>query len=616
MRIVDTGYPARLTWSKRRPGSAAAAVWRVRVKGKWRTETKNKHKLNATYKQEKEDHYVAVQEHCYCRGSTVPVAECPICRKLWTHERQRTGPSRADGPLRISAAAVRLYTEDGDTGDDYDNGRMTDAETRLNERGEIGSELHSEEMLKGTFIWGSAAAHPTGLALSIDGKRREYGLNLAFAGSSNAAYYLHEAGPSGPMLEDVLIRVAHAPEDDDDDALRERAEEFQRESAFARRIGEEGIGPAIYAELEIDGRLGFAMERFDHSLDEVARCPALMKTMFVESDGESALVDLYVQSSRLLRCVDTKPGNVVVRLERSDAELAWRKPGRGAPRLRAESRSQHSARTRRMLPRIALIDVDAAFCGEVKQVGSQDPAYGEDSDLTVSLDETLQKTSAADILNLSRDHPVDTPRNVLAAVMSLLIHCTVAAFPKRAPFGFPYPRIARVLLRNWRVVSALVEVDASSHPRYRMTDDGHDRWTVKTMLREYYKAAQPFHLDLIRDRLTAAVGSAATRALELCTEPATSVGPELYEYAALVMQGADYEPGPTQATLLDRARLAHSDQEARCHRRMCPDHLGGPIIEPADLTDLTDRAEIDRPRRKRIVKTPVRSKRHRPFSAV
>jgi hypothetical protein len=39
-----------------------------------------------------------------------------------------------------------------------------------------------------------------------------------------------------------------------------------------------------------------------------------MRKMFVEADGESALVDLYTRASRVVRCTDTKPDNVVVSL--------------------------------------------------------------------------------------------------------------------------------------------------------------------------------------------------------------------------------------------------------------------------------------------------------------
>ena len=51
---------------------------------------------------------------------------------------------------------------------------------------------------------------------------------------------------------------------------------------------------------------------------------------------------------------------------------------------------------------------------------------------------------------------------MLTTILSLLVHVTVAAadyIDFKEDFGFPYPRITRVLLRRWGVVFELVEQD-------------------------------------------------------------------------------------------------------------------------------------------------------------
>jgi hypothetical protein len=168
------------------------------------------------------------------------------------------------------------------------------------------------------------------------------------------------------------------------------------------------------------------------------------------------------------------------------------------------------------------------------------------------------------------------------------------------------------------------------------TDDtnGHDE-SIKTC--DY--CADPDFEWIGPSTCQVAVSTAATRALELCSEPVTRAGPVLYEYAALTMEGEDYDPGPTQTTLLERVRTALSARSARsagsgrtvisqCHRSDCPDHTCGMVTEPpllsaltdlSDLTDRQDREDLAGPlgrTRKRPVNTPVRShsasKRHRP----
>ena len=73
------------------------------------------------------------------------------------------------------------------------------------------------------------------------------------------------------------------------------------------------------------------MERLSYTLNDVIECPTLLRKVFVDEDGEAALVDLYMRASALIRCVDPKSANVVVRLDPL---------------------------------RLALIDVDPLFCSE------------------------------------------------------------------------------------------------------------------------------------------------------------------------------------------------------------------------------------------------------------
>jgi len=132
----------------------------------------------------------------------------------------------------------------------------------------------------------------------------------------------------GVHIPGVLIRIEGDARPDE----KKRAAEFEAEAELMLKLGKMGIAPKIYARLLVDGRHGFAMERFQYSLDDVACCPSLMREMFVKHDGESMIVDLFVRASRVVRCIDTKPGNMVVRFGEND------------------------------VPRLALIDVDDVFC--------------------------------------------------------------------------------------------------------------------------------------------------------------------------------------------------------------------------------------------------------------
>ena len=126
--------------------------------------------------------------------------------------------------------------------------------------------------------------------------------------------------------QDIMIRIALLPEQD----TRDHEEEVQ----IGRELAELGICPAIFLDMRIRDAYDMrgpvypatAIERMQHSLADVQKCPVLMRKMFVEADGESAM-----RACRFVRCIDTKPGNVVVSFDGIE-------------------------------PRVALIDVDLAHC--------------------------------------------------------------------------------------------------------------------------------------------------------------------------------------------------------------------------------------------------------------
>ena len=252
--------------------------------------------------------------------------------------------------------------------------------------------------------------------------------------------------------QDILIRISRKPA---------RIGDHEDEAKIGRELAERGICPAIFLDMRIRDASGkvypaTAIERMQHSLSDVQACPVLMRKMFVEADGESALFDLYMRACRFVRCIDTKPGNVVVSFDVIKG------------------------------PRVALIDVDLAHC---TRLGSW--KYHEETTTPIrALDEYLSR------LGTKRSNQTIPLTPMLTLTLSLLLHVTVAAgdymdFPQE--FGFPYPRITRVLLDNWSVVRALVDQDArSSDAADRNREDRDHRLsvlprgtTVRSQIRHY-----------------------------------------------------------------------------------------------------------------------------------
>jgi hypothetical protein len=148
------------------------------------------------------------------------------------------------------------------------------------------------------------------------------------------------------------------------------------------------------------------MERFERTLSEIPKCPSLMRKVFVDADGETALVDLYVRSSELIRCTDTKPGNVVVSFG-ANGHL-----------------------------RLAMIDVAPDFCAEHELTNA------------TPIDEKV-----FGVKDLEEGLASKSPRYIAAGI-SLLVHCVQASSPGNAPYGFGYAGIAACLMRNLKMLWA------------------------------------------------------------------------------------------------------------------------------------------------------------------
>ena len=250
----------------------------------------------------------------------------------------------------------------------------------------------------GTWLLGSLGRKGAVLELAIGGRTHAYAMKWFDRGSYNLVGVAGEA--------DAIIRLSAK--------MHPSLVHFEREARFAKEIGRRGIGPEIYATLYVGVQRGFAMERFPYTLYDVAMCPSLMRKALVESDGESALVGLYMRSSALIRCTDTKPANVVVRFDPL---------------------------------RLALIDVDPQYCMEQPYAAPVPELFGVEE-----LDAALRREDG----------------QARAAATSLLIHCIEAAKRDNQKFGFGYPRVARCLLAHMDELWQAVSADGSRHSAMAM----------------------------------------------------------------------------------------------------------------------------------------------------
>ena len=312
------------------------------------------------------------------------------------------------------------------------------------------------------------------LTLTIGKTEHAYDMTWIDKGSYN---YVGVPSVGKIDVPDVIIRLA-VP-----DRCPTRAD-FEREVRFATAIGVRGIGPAIYATLDVGALRGIAMERFQYTLGDVATCPRLMRQAFVESDGETALVDLYVRSSALIRCVDTRPANVVVRFDPL---------------------------------RLALIDVDPKFCLEQAESGTPHPPspapFGV-GDLEKALGEPASGVYA----------------QWNTAAMSLLVHCIDAANPiHTGRFGFGYPLVAECLRKHMNTIWPLLVADWK-----------HTKYPALIMVRQYYgrlRGLDELTQEMVEERLELAISLG--RVIRLCRAPPNGA---LYEEAVLAFQGGSYTP--------------------------------------------------------------------------
>ena len=312
------------------------------------------------------------------------------------------------------------------------------------------SALRNVPTLTGSFvgtrmdIGDRKGAYCERLRLEVSGEQSEYNVKLENHGGYNGIFSIL------PGNMDVLIRVAHPHTHDETEKARQKREmDFEKEVAMMSKLSDNGIVPRIYATLNIDGRRGFALERFDLSLDAVVDCPSLIRRLITDSDGEEELVDLFARSSRIVRCIDTKPANVVVRWTEGRAKLA-------------------------------LIDVDGTFC-------------------SVASGKEAKRTRLDEMMKAIKDRS-DTTSNH-AATMSLLVFCFVAALDENT-FGFPFVKIATALLNNWDSVSLLVLDELDKAKPFKMTEKQEDglRWTVAEVLNEYYlKCSSDQHVEIAPD---------------------------------------------------------------------------------------------------------------------
>jgi hypothetical protein len=340
--------------------------------------------------------------------------------------------------------------------------------------------------------------------------------------------------PTHVWIDDLVVRMKIRSVARDD---RAGINDYWGEVRQSRRVSDAGLAPKVYARMLLAVGNGkrvhpcVVLERFEASLREVQLCPSLIRRVFVESDGEASLVDLYARASGYMRCIDTKPGNVVVRLP---------KP-MGALKVQGGTKAARRATRDRMLPQMALIDVDPRFCGEPSAlVGRKVRVAGAST--VADLENALAKFIADDDTSEAYG---SSP--LLAAAMSLLIHCAVGA--GHIECGYPYIAITRVLLARWEAIERLVQLDKDDDDRHAMVP-GRGRKRVIEQLRHYTKqhAKADNPLEHVRGILTRALAEPETNVLALCSGQGSSYGdppesvlvdPAMYEYAALLLMKGD-----------------------------------------------------------------------------
>ncbi len=215
---------------------------------------------------------------------------------------------------------------------------------------------------------------------------------------------------------------------------REQRLEFQREVGVMHRLARLRIVPEVFAVYAFAcGRVGVEMERYDVALDNVEQCPTLTRRVYVENDGESAVIDLYVRASQHIWCVDTRPANVVVRFGREG--------GSGGAQLE-----------------MRLIDIDTRyFCREPpppRVADHHDPSAGGLTGLEW-LRSALRRSCTFTFSSYLGFDPYTKDDPAAVAVTNILIHCIDAVRSAMYYRGSPYVRTVEVLLAHWACCMAL-----------------------------------------------------------------------------------------------------------------------------------------------------------------
>ena len=140
------------------------------------------------------------------------------------------------------------------------------------------------------------------VTLRVRGGERTLEIRRLSSGGFNTVYAL-------PALPRYVLRVSSTNLGADD----RRA--YHREIAVQRKLAELRLSPRVFAVVHAGDRVGVFMERFDATLEDVLCNEEDTRRVFVEHDGEGALIELMMLVSRVSSCVDTKAANVVLRLD-------------------------------------------------------------------------------------------------------------------------------------------------------------------------------------------------------------------------------------------------------------------------------------------------------------
>ena len=188
-------------------------------------------------------------------------------------------------------------------------------------------------LLRTTQVLRASMRGDTLTVTSARGKTATARLTRISSGGYNTVYAARGTG--------LVVRVSKGALTPEEQAM------YYRELGVQRALAAEALSPEVFAVLhfaapgaacsfaedayETDEQIGVCMVRFDCTLGDVLVSAEKTARVFVEFDGENALVQLLGRAASIATCVDTKAANVVVQLR---------------PRVA-----------------FALIDVDVHFCG-------------------------------------------------------------------------------------------------------------------------------------------------------------------------------------------------------------------------------------------------------------